>query len=84
MPGIKMTDLQCCNGEYLPPHLQIPPREVNIVDESGQRIEETIGPVDEGSNVTLICEAEGDSTNPKSPAFVPELFSKYMIAYSIN
>ncbi|GIY00840.1 hypothetical protein CDAR_212641 [Caerostris darwini] len=36
-----------------------PPREVNIMDESGQRIEETIGPVDEGSNVTLICEAEG-------------------------
>ncbi|KAF8777075.1 Kin of IRRE-like protein 2 like protein [Argiope bruennichi] len=42
----------------------VPPREVNIMDESGQRIEETIGPVDEGSNVTLICEAEGGSPSP--------------------
>lgn len=41
----------------------VPPREVNIMDESGQRIEETIGPVDEGSNVTLICEAEGGMQN---------------------
>ncbi|XP_042897577.1 neural cell adhesion molecule 2 isoform X3 [Parasteatoda tepidariorum] len=42
----------------------VPPREVNIMDDRGQRIEETIGPVDEGSNVTLICEAEGGSPSP--------------------
>ncbi|KAG8194330.1 hypothetical protein JTE90_029206 [Oedothorax gibbosus] len=42
----------------------VPPREVNILDETGQRIDETIGPVDEGSNVTLICEAEGGSPSP--------------------
>ncbi|XP_054717865.1 nephrin-like [Uloborus diversus] len=42
----------------------VPPREVNIIDERGQRIDETIGPVDEGSNVTLICEAEGGSPTP--------------------
>lgn len=37
----------------------MPPRDVIIMDEYGQRIEETVGPIDEGSNVTLICEAEG-------------------------
>lgn len=37
----------------------VPPREVNIYDDRGQRIEGTIGPVDEGTNVSLICEAEG-------------------------
>ncbi|XP_054713696.1 nephrin-like [Uloborus diversus] len=42
----------------------VPPREVIIMDEWGQRIEETVGPVDEGSNVTLICEAEGGSPSP--------------------
>lgn len=29
------------------------------MDDFGQRIEETVGPIDEGSNVTLVCEAEG-------------------------
>lgn len=39
--------------------ISVPPRDVIIMDEYGQRIEETVGPIDEGSNVTLICEAEG-------------------------
>ncbi|GFW00813.1 hypothetical protein TNCV_1760511 [Trichonephila clavipes] len=38
----------------------IPVREVIIMDEHGQRLRDVIGPYDEGSYVSLICEAEGE------------------------
>ncbi|KAG8192242.1 hypothetical protein JTE90_014100 [Oedothorax gibbosus] len=40
-------------------HVIVPVREVIIMDKHGQRLRDTIGPYDEGSYVSLICEAEG-------------------------
>ncbi|GIY07108.1 hypothetical protein CDAR_101081 [Caerostris darwini] len=40
-------------------HVIVPVREVIIMDEHGQRLRDIIGPYDEGSYVSLICEAEG-------------------------
>ena len=37
----------------------MPPKELLIMDVEGQKLEGVIGPYDEGSNVILICEAEG-------------------------
>ncbi|RWS00723.1 CD80-like C2-set immunoglobulin domain containing protein, partial [Dinothrombium tinctorium] len=36
-----------------------PPKEVFITNEKGSRLEKIVGPFDEGSDVTVICEANG-------------------------
>lgn len=42
----------------------VPPKSVTIVDsESGQKLEGTIGPFKENSNLRLICEAEGGTVD---------------------
>ncbi|XP_042912994.1 protein turtle homolog B isoform X2 [Parasteatoda tepidariorum] len=45
-------------------HVIVPVREVIIMDEHGQRLRDVIGPYDEGSYVSLICEAEGGIPHP--------------------
>lgn len=42
----------------------VPPNDVIIKDEHGQRMRDIIGPYDEGFYLTLICEAEGGSPPP--------------------
>lgn len=37
----------------------VPVREVIIMDGHGQRLRDVVGPYDEGSYVSFICEAEG-------------------------
>ncbi|XP_064471420.1 hemicentin-2-like [Ornithodoros turicata] len=43
----------------------VPPDEVIIVDEYGQRLMDVIGPYNEGSTVLLVCEAEGGNPLPE-------------------
>lgn len=49
---------------FVMPTKPIPPDDVVIVDEHGQRLRGVIGPYDEGSDVTLICEVEGGTPPP--------------------
>ena len=37
----------------------VPPKEVIIMDAEGQRLDGAVGTYDEGSDLVLICEAEG-------------------------
>lgn len=37
----------------------VPPSDPFIMDEHGQRVNGIIGPYDEGSRVTLFCDADG-------------------------
>ncbi len=37
----------------------MPPKEVIIMDEYGQRLRDPVGPYNEGAHLTVICEAEG-------------------------
>ncbi|RWS04740.1 nephrin-like protein, partial [Dinothrombium tinctorium] len=41
-----------------------PPKEVIITDPEGQRLEGTVGPYDEGSDLVVICEADGGKPLP--------------------
>nr|XP_027203563.1 probable serine/threonine-protein kinase DDB_G0282963 isoform X1 [Dermatophagoides pteronyssinus] len=45
-------------------NVTVPPKELLIMDVEGQKLEGVIGPYDEGSNVILICEAEGGKPSP--------------------
>nr|XP_046911840.1 uncharacterized protein LOC124492875 [Dermatophagoides farinae] len=42
----------------------IPPKEVIIMDEFGQRLNDPISPFNEGAHLNLICEAEGGKPRP--------------------
>ncbi|CAG2103595.1 unnamed protein product, partial [Medioppia subpectinata] len=42
----------------------VPPREVIIMDEYGQRLRDPVGPFNEGAHLTVICEAEGGKPRP--------------------
>ncbi|XP_054707815.1 neural cell adhesion molecule 1-B-like [Uloborus diversus] len=42
----------------------VPPREPIIMDEHGQRLKGVIGPYDEGSILTLICDVDGGYPSP--------------------
>lgn len=41
----------------------VPPGEPIIMDEHGQRLRGVIGPYDESSTLTLICEVDGGNKN---------------------
>ncbi|XP_064471146.1 basement membrane-specific heparan sulfate proteoglycan core protein-like [Ornithodoros turicata] len=43
----------------------VPPKEVIIVDEYGQRLVGVVGPYNQGSTIRLICDAEGGSPLPQ-------------------
>ncbi|RWS08143.1 nephrin-like protein, partial [Dinothrombium tinctorium] len=40
-------------------HVLVPPKEVIIMDEKGRRFDKIVGPIDEGSDLIVICEAYG-------------------------
>lgn len=42
----------------------VPPGETIIKDEHGQRLQDVIGPFDEGTHLTLVCEVEGGRPLP--------------------
>ena len=44
-------------------YLLVPPKEVIIMDEFGQRLRDPVGPFNEGAHLTVICEAEGGQSN---------------------
>ena len=37
----------------------VPPKEVIVMDEYGQRLRDPVGPFNEGAHLTVICESEG-------------------------
>lgn len=37
----------------------MPPKEVIVMDEYGQRLRDPVGPFNEGAHLTVICESEG-------------------------
>lgn len=43
--------------------LLVPPSDPIIMDEHGQHLYDVIGPYDEGSNLTFICEVDGGMRN---------------------
>jgi len=55
------VDFRKSRSEYRAVVLQVfvPPKEVIIMDEFGQRLADPVGPFNEDSHLTLICEAEG-------------------------
>ncbi|GFR11065.1 uncharacterized protein TNCT_562692 [Trichonephila clavata] len=69
-------------------HVIVPVREVIIMDEHGQRLRDVIGPYDEGSYVSLICEAEGiphpTVTWWRESVLVDETFSQTSQGYVRN
>ncbi|XP_054168954.1 uncharacterized protein LOC128966165 [Oppia nitens] len=52
--------------QYRTVHLDVivPPKEVIIMDEYGQRLRDPVGPFNEGAHLTIICEAEGGKPRP--------------------
>ncbi|XP_054714539.1 nephrin-like [Uloborus diversus] len=67
----------------------VPVREVIIMDEHGQRLRDIVGPYDEGSHVSLICEAEGGIPSPmvtwwRDSVLVDETFSPTSQGYVRN
>ena len=51
----------------MPTTTTVPPKEVIIMDAEGQRLDGAVGTYDEGSDLVLICEAEGGTII--SPSF---------------
>ncbi|KAI2803114.1 hypothetical protein BLOT_007237 [Blomia tropicalis] len=59
-------DFRKSRSEYRSVQLNVyvPPKEVIIMDEFGQRLNDPVGPFNEGSHLNLICEAEGGNPRP--------------------
>lgn len=62
-------DFRKSRSEYRAVHLDVyvPPKEVIIMDEFGQRLNDPVGPFNEGSHLNLICEAEGGKFQSPPP-----------------
>ncbi|RWS27518.1 CD80-like C2-set immunoglobulin domain containing protein [Leptotrombidium deliense] len=48
----------------------VPPKDIIITDVEGQRLEGVIGPFDEGTDFTLICQSHGERIVSSNNAFI--------------